>query len=158
MNIDYIENDKITPEEMQSLEESVGFDPHRTIDRNRAALKGSIFIASARYNGQLVGLIRLIGDGGYILHLAGLSVHPDFQNKGIGQKLLHMALDFAKKTKVGTGNNLVEFTLFANVGADTFYEKVGFTLIPNGMELIDTKSRRQYELDFQKKWYQKKKR
>ncbi len=149
MEIEYKAKDTVTPEEMQSLEESVGFGPHRNLERNRLALVGSIFIATARCNGQLVGMVRLVGDGAYILHHAGISVHPDFQRRGVGRKLMEMAVAFAKETKVGSGDDLGEFTLFANTGADTFYEKLGFCLAPNGMVLTDTESRRKHELRFQ---------
>ena len=84
MVIEYKANEFITPEEMQALEESVGWGAHRTLERNRMALTGSLFVASARCKGQLVGLVRLVGDGAYILHVAGLTVHSDFQKKGIG--------------------------------------------------------------------------
>ena len=54
MEIQYKANDTVTPEEMQSLEESVGFGPHRNLERNRVALAGSLFIATARCNGRRV--------------------------------------------------------------------------------------------------------
>ena len=152
MEIVYKANDTVTPEEMQSLEESVGFGPDRNLDRNRVALAGSLFIATARCKDQLVGMVRLVGDGAYILHHAGISVHPDFQHKGIGRRLMEMAVAFAKEISVGTANDLGEFTLFANIGADRFYEKLGFSLVPNGMVLTDTESRRKHELQFQQEW------
>ena len=77
MDIEFKPNDKVTPKEMQSLAESVGFGPHRSLERNRTAIAGSLFIATARHHGELVGLIRLVGDGAYILHMADLEVHPD---------------------------------------------------------------------------------
>ena len=152
MEIEYKANDTVRPEEMQSLEESVGFGPDRNVERNRTALANSLFIATARSNSQLVGLVRLVGDGAYILHHAGITVHPSFQRQGIGRKLMEMAIAFAREIKVGTGKNLGEFTLFANTGADRFYEELGFTLTPNGMVLTDTESRCKYELDFQEEW------
>ena len=155
MEIEYKATDTVTPEEMQSLEESVGFGPHRSLERNRTALAGSLFVATARYNGQLVGMVRLIGDGAYILHNAGISVRPDFQRKGIGRKLMEMTVSFAKQTKVGAGDNLGEFTLFAHTDADRFYEKLGFSLAPNGMVLTDTEFRRTDERQFQKEWKKK---
>ena len=152
MKIMYTVNDTVTPEEMQSLEESVGFGSHRNLERNRVALAGSLFVATARHEGQLIGMVRLVGDGAYILHHAGISVHPDFQNKGIGRKLMEMAIAFAKETKVGSRDNFGEFTLFANTGADVFYEKLGFTITPNGMVLTDTEFRKKHELRFQEEW------
>jgi len=152
MKIEYKTNDTVTAEEMQSLEESVGFGSHRNIERNRVALAGSLFIATARCDGRLVGLVRLVGDGAYILHHAGISVHPDFQRKAVGRTLMEMAVAFAKETKVGFGDTLGEFTLFAATGADAFYEKLGFSMTPNGMVLTDTDSQRKHELEFQEKW------
>ena len=157
MNLEFIPNDKVTHQEMLSLAESVGFGPHRSLDRNKTALAGSIFVASARRDGDLVGLIRLVGDGAYILHLADLEVHPDLRRRGVGRRLMEMAIDFARETKIGTGENFGEFTLFANVDADAFYEKLGFILAPNGMVLTDTESRRKTELEFQQKWAKKRK-
>jgi GNAT superfamily N-acetyltransferase len=155
MEIDYRTDDAVTPEEMQALEEAVGFGPHRNLDRNRQALAGSLFLATARCGGRLVGLVRLVGDGAYVLHVAGLSVHPDFQRQGIGRQLMEMAIAFARQVRVGSGTDVGEFTLFANTGADRFYEKMGFSLIPNGMVLTDTDLRRRLESRFVDEWTQR---
>ena len=154
-DIQYTVDGTITPEEMQDLAEAVGFGPYRTIERNRIALAGSLFAATARHNGRLVGLLRIVGDGAYILHMADLEVHPDFQNRRISHTLMKMALDYAREKRIGVGDNLGEFTLFANVGADRFYEKLGLSLTPNGMVLTDTKSRRECESNFRKQWMAK---
>ena len=103
MKIDYRVNDMVTPEEMQLLEESMGFGTDRNLERNRIALAGSLFTATASFEGKLIGMLRLIGDGAYILHIAGFSVHPEFQRKGVGSKLMKMAIDFAKVSEVGAG-------------------------------------------------------
>ncbi|MHC4216296.1 MAG: GNAT family N-acetyltransferase [Planctomycetota bacterium] len=155
METEFIPNAQVTAEEMQCLLESVGHGAHRSIERNRLALAGSIFVAGARSKGKLVGILRLVGDGGYILHVADLEVHPDFQRKGIGRKLMEMGIDFARNKRIGTGENLGEFTLFADVGADRFYEKLGFTLAPNGMVLVDGETRRKHERDFEERWRKK---
>jgi GNAT superfamily N-acetyltransferase len=155
MNLEFIPDDKVTYQEMLSLAESVGFGPHRSLDRNKTALAGSIFVASARRDGDLIGLVRLVGDGAYILHLADLEVHPDFQRRGVGRRLMEMAIDFAREAKIGTGENFGEFTLFANVDANAFYEKLGFILTPNDMVLTDMESRGKTELELQKEWTKK---
>jgi GNAT superfamily N-acetyltransferase len=155
MAIQFKIDDRVTAGEMQSLEASVGFGPHRTLERNERALAGSIFVATARAGDRLVGMIRLVGDGAYILHVAGLSVHPDYQRRGIGRRLVELAIAFAREIQVGTGRCPGEFTLFANTGADRFYEKLGFTLTPNGMVLTDTAARRTLERRFQEEWQQR---
>ena len=68
---------------------------------------------------------------------------------------MEMAVAFAKEAKVGSGDDFGEFTLFAKTGSDVFYEKLGFTLTPNGMVLTDTDSRRKYEQEFQEEWKKK---
>jgi len=155
MEIDYKTNDIVTPGEMQALEESVGFGPYRNLKRNRIAIAGSPFIATACYHRKLIGLVRLVGDGVYILHNAGISVHPDFQKKGVGRKLMEIVLDFCKNIGVGSVDNDGEFTLFANIGTDVFYEKLGFTLVHKGMVLTDTGFRLRHELQFQEEWKKK---
>lgn len=57
MEVKFTANDKVTAEEMQSLAESVGSGPHRSIEANRAAVAGSVFIATARCEGKPVGLL-----------------------------------------------------------------------------------------------------
>ena len=41
--------------------------PHSSLDRNRTALAGSLFVASVCLNDVLIGLVQLVGDGAYVL-------------------------------------------------------------------------------------------
>ena len=90
MNISYQIDDRITPDEMMSLAEAVGWGRHRTLARNRIAIAGSRFIATARADRKLIGLLRLVGDGAYILQLADMMVHPSFQLRGVGRRLAEL--------------------------------------------------------------------
>jgi len=65
---------------------------------------------------------------------------------------MQMAIAFARESKIGAGDNMGEFTLFAHAGADTLYERLGFTLARNGMVLTDTESRQDHELNFEFEW------
>lgn len=155
MKITYSTNRNVSPHGLYALAKTQGWERSRTMKRNIVAIKGSIFIASARHNNKLVGIIRLAGDGSYCLHIAEFIVHPKYQRRGIGRKLLEMCLSFARKKKIGIDNNMGEFTLFANIGVEKFYTKFGFMEAPNGMVLANSKRRRQAELEFNKKWINK---
>ena len=72
MAIEYAVNGPVSPSEMLSLATAVGFGRHRSLARNATAIAGSLFVATARRDGELVGLIRLIGDGAYVLHVADM--------------------------------------------------------------------------------------
>ncbi|MFQ5453436.1 MAG: GNAT family N-acetyltransferase [Candidatus Zixiibacteriota bacterium] len=158
MKIEYSTDKKIRPEELLVLAETQGWGNSRPAERNARAISGSIFIASARCNGQLIGILRLVGDGAYCLHIADFIVKPKYQKIGIGTKLLEMCLEYAKKVRIGIGDNIGEFTLFANISADKFYEKFGFLSAPNGMVLTSSEKRKGIETEFNRQLIKERKR
>lgn len=148
----YKTGDTVGATEMMALAEAVGFGPHRTLDRNERALKGSLFVATGRLHGQLIGLIRLVGDGAYVLHIAEMMVHPAHRRRGMGSRLVELAIDFAKGIATGTGDTLGELTLFAAEEAESFYETHQFMSVPNGMCLADSPARRRAEQAVLDRW------
>ena len=152
MKIDYSTNKNIAPEELFILAETQGWGNDRPIDRNDQAIKGSIFIASARHEDRLVGLLRLVSDGAYCLYVADFIVHIEYQDKGLGTRLLEMSLEYAREHAIGIDDNIGEFTLFANSPADQFYKKHGFLSVHNGMVLASSEGRRRIEEEFNKRW------
>ena len=152
MKIDYSTDKSITPEELFVLADAQGWGNDRPVNRNDQAIEGSIFVASARHEGRLVGLLRLVGDGAYCLYVSDFIVHADYRNTGIGTRLLEMSLEYARKQAIGVDDNIGEFTLFANAPADQFYEKHGFLSVHNGMVLASSEQRRRIEEEFNKRW------
>ena len=75
--------------EILNLYRSVGWTAYT---QEPAALQkgfqNSLLILAAYVDTQLVGLVRLVGDGATIIFIQDLLVHPDWQRKGIGSKLL----------------------------------------------------------------------
>ena len=53
-----------------------------------AALRNSHSLVTARIGGRLVGLGNAISDGHLVVYYPHLLVHPDFQGRGIGKKLM----------------------------------------------------------------------
>ena len=101
---------------------------HRAL-RNRdsefKALAASICI-TARAEGELVGFLRLVGDGAYIYYVLDVMVNPDLQGRGIGKKLVELARDQV------IASGFMKLFLTAIPGAEQFYEAIGFkpTLSP----------------------------
>ncbi len=147
MTITYSKNGQLTPIEMNSLAAKIGSIHDRPVERNQKAIENSLFIATARVGETLIGMVRLIGDGAYYIHLTDFFVDLDYQNRGVGSKLLEMCLEYAKDIKVGTGDFPGEFTLFTAPKSEEFYEKKKFRLVPNGMSLTDSASRAEAEAE-----------
>lgn len=82
--------------------------------RTSAALSKTINI-TARDGELLVGCLRILSDGYYFGTITELLVLPEYQNRGIGSKLLQLAKE----------NTPATLYFGAQPGAEKFYEKNG---------------------------------
>ena len=101
------------------------------VEHARKALQNGLINVSAIYNGELVGMGRLVGDGAMYWYLQEIIILPQFQRKGIGTMIVNHLVDYAKANST-TG----KFTTIGGVsakGKEAFYEKMGFEIISNGM-------------------------
>lgn len=79
--------------EILTLYRSVGWTNYTDYpEMLRNAYAHSLFTLGAYAGEQLAGIIRVVGDGCSILYIQDLLVHPDFQRKGIGSRLLKAVL------------------------------------------------------------------
>lgn len=102
-----------------------------SLNHARKALQNGLINVSAIYDGELVGMGRLVGDGAMYWYLQEIIVLPQFQRKGIGTMIVDHLVDHARVNSV-TG----KFTTIGGVsarGKEPFYEKMGFEIISNGM-------------------------
>jgi ribosomal protein S18 acetylase RimI-like enzyme len=67
----------------------------KTLEQTVAALAGSWAVAHVvlRETGELVGMGRVIGDGGWYFHIADMCVSPEHQRRGIGDAVLTSLID-----------------------------------------------------------------
>lgn len=89
-------------------------------DRLRAAFASSLLTLAAYEDGELVGVIRAVGDGITIVFIQDLVVLPAFQHQGIGTQLLKAALErFADVYQI-------QLTADASEELIRFYRAAGF--------------------------------
>ena len=124
--MDYKEN-ALCYEDYCRLRESVEWLNHSRVQTEKA-LNNSLYTVVAANDDQVVGMGRLVGDGLYYV-MVDIVVHPAYQGKGIGSKIVDMIIEYVdEETPVG-GRSSIQ--LIAEKGKEAFYEKRGFKLIPH---------------------------
>lgn len=104
----------------------------------RKSLENSLYTIAAVQDNQMVGMGRLIGDGMYYM-LVDIVVQPDYQQQGIGNKIVSMLIDYVNEATPIGGRSSIQ--LIAEKGKESFYETKGFKIIPHefcgsGMRMI----------------------
>ncbi|MDT2782065.1 GNAT family N-acetyltransferase [Vagococcus fluvialis] len=125
--IHYKENYQIDKSHLEKLYSSVGWAAYtKNLDVLEKAINHSLQVISAWNEDELVGLIRVIGDGFTIIYVQDILVHPDYQDKKIGTELMTKILDNYPEVR--------QKVLLTEDAPDIrhFYEKFGFTSCDKG--------------------------
>lgn len=121
--IDYSATDTPSEHELVELYDSVQWtaytrDPAHLV----AAVAASLATVTARLDGRLVGLARVVGDGLTIIYLQDILVAPQLQRTGVGRELLSRVLaPYREVRKVLMTDD--------EPPQRAFYEAMGFTEI-----------------------------
>lgn len=111
-------SDSIEAEEVVSLYKANAWSsvekPHLLL----SALRESHALATARLNGELIGLANAISDGHLVVYFPHMLVHPRHQRQGVGRQLMQALL-----SKYASFHQLM---LTADGNAIAFYESMGF--------------------------------
>ncbi|HDY72519.1 MAG TPA: N-acetyltransferase [Nitrospirae bacterium] len=86
------------------------------------ALNSSLYSVVAIESDQVIGMGRIIGDGGLYYYIQDLIVHPDYQNKGIGKRLMKELMNYIDE-HAASGSFI---GLMSATGYYRFYESFGF--------------------------------
>ena len=113
-----------------------GEDCHR--ETSRLSLKGSLYVLHVEFESQVIGMARVLGDGGCVFYFADIIVTPLYQRKGIGKLIMQKIIAFVQSSIPEGGNTMID--LAAAVGIEKFYKKFDFKSRPNdtqghGMQL-----------------------
>lgn len=80
----------------------------------------------ARLNSKIVGVLLLLKTRPKTMEIMNVSVYEEYQNRGIGKRLIREAIEYAKKSgmktlEIGTGN--------PGVTQMMLYQKCGFRIV-----------------------------
>jgi ribosomal protein S18 acetylase RimI-like enzyme len=89
-----------------------------------SAIKNSWFSTSIYDSEILIGFGRVIADGVHHALIVDLIIHPDYQGKGLGSKLLGRLVSKCIEHKIR------DIQLFSASDKFAFYEKFGFEMRP----------------------------
>jgi GNAT superfamily N-acetyltransferase len=70
----------------------------------------------------LIGLGRVVGDGGCFFQVVDIMVHPDHQRRGIGTEIMRRIMEYISHNADASAH----VNLFANPNAVELYERFGF--------------------------------
>ena len=115
----------VSADEVNYLRASVGF---RQIlpEQINAGLNGSALIVAACEQERVVGMSRLIWDGGMVALITDVLVLPEYQMKGIEREMITRLLDFLRsKLKPGFG---IQVDVRVWNRQEALYESLGFQI------------------------------
>ncbi|BBF42173.1 acetyltransferase, GNAT family [Lachnospiraceae bacterium KM106-2] len=96
MNVENLEiKEMVIPnkEDLLSLYNDAGWSNYTSHpDMLKQAYERSLYILTAWDKDQLVGTIRIVGDGISIIYIQDLIVRTNYQHSGIGTQLFHQAV------------------------------------------------------------------
>lgn len=127
MQINYKEMKKLDKKSLEDLYTDVDWSAYtKDMDRLQQAVENSLYVLTAWYEEELIGLIRVVGDGLSIIYIQDLLVKNAYHNQKIGselmQSVLHKYADVRQKV------------LLTEEAPNTryFYEKNGFKSCDQG--------------------------
>lgn len=85
-------------------------------------LQNSLFAVSLYDQDELIGMGRMIGDGGCFIQIVDIAVSPDFQGRGLGRMIMQELIDYLDQEAPPR----TYVSLIADVPADQLYLKFGF--------------------------------
>ena len=120
-------DDKITVRQVEDIRRSVGWDPN--LGKYKAALKNNYATFSIRDKNRLIAFARVVSDGSIYALIVDLNVRPEFQNKGIGKKLMRYIVKSMKEDGIKWVNLIFDPE---DKKLNHFYRALGFRITNAG--------------------------
>ncbi len=128
--MNFLTNKNINLKQLINLYQSVGWTAYtEKPELLQQAVHNSLYVLVAFDHDQLIGLIRVVGDGLTIIYIQDLLVLPAYQNQGIGSTLINKVRKEFRHVRQQVLLTMEEPETRA------FYEKNGFSSCDQG-ELV----------------------
>ena len=88
----------------------------------RIGLGNTLYGAWLREGDQLIGMGRIVGDGGCFALVTDIAVHPKHQGRGLGRRIISHLMGWAEAELPST----CILSLIADPPADKLYQQFGF--------------------------------
>jgi len=96
-------------------------------EATEVSIEQSLFSVCLEREGEIIGLGRIVGDGGLYFYVQDIIVKPEYRGLGYSRIIMGEVMKFIKvNAKKGSFVGL-----FAAKGTEGFYEKYGFFIRPN---------------------------
>ena len=135
MNIDDIELVERFPDvdDYRRLRAAAGLS-RKGAEAAEGGLRGTLYGVSLLCAGEIVGMGRVIGDGGCFYFVVDVAVEPGLQGHGLGRRIMQ-ALDAWVRTHVPATAHV---SLIADGDARFLYEKFGFVELQRAVAMAYT--------------------
>ncbi|MBN1877535.1 MAG: GNAT family N-acetyltransferase [Anaerolineae bacterium] len=115
-----------TPAQYNALRQAVGWGIYdEAVIEN--ALPNTLYCVCTFVNDEIVGMARIIGDGGLVYYIQDVIVLPTYQRNGIGRRMMDKIMAYIE---AHAHHNTI-IGLMAAVGKEAFYEPYGFIRRPD---------------------------
>jgi len=109
--------------EYMALRVAAGLSPKTRVAADRG-LPNSLFAVCIRSGADLIGMGRVVGDGGCNFEIVDIAVHPDFQRQGLGSQIMESIMNYLHENAPPSAY----VSLIADEGAPALYRRFGFEL------------------------------
>ena len=105
------------------LREASGLSP-KTVAAAERGLPNTLFCVQVFFNGEAVGMGRVVGDGGSFFQVVDIAVLPEHQGRGLGKKIMGEIAGYIAREVPESGY----VSLLADGQAYRLYQQFGFML------------------------------
>ncbi|WP_319496613.1 GNAT family N-acetyltransferase [uncultured Cohaesibacter sp.] len=88
----------------------------------QAGLKGTVAAATIYHGDHVVGIGRLVGDGGCVFVICDIAVDPAHQGNGLGKAIMTSLMDYVNRNL----KSKAYVSIIADIPANRLYEQFGF--------------------------------